>query len=187
MRRDVMFRVATPSEYARVAAAYDMWGYRGGISPEDTLFVAERGSHVVAAVRRTWEHRCVLLRGMYVAPEHQRRGIGGELLEFFVSHLDCVPCYCVPYTHLREFYGRAGFVPLAPQSAPAFLRERVASYRARGLDVLIMRRPSASATNRLNQAMQPTARRRTASLLMINKLSFQTSLASRSSGRSCSR
>jgi GNAT superfamily N-acetyltransferase len=182
MHRDVTLRVATPSEYPRVVAAYDTWGYRGGISPEDTLFVAEHESQVVAAVRRTWEHRCVLLRGMYVAPEHQRRGIGGELLEFFVSHLDRVPCYCVPYTRLREFYGRAGFVSLAPQSAPSFLRERVASYRARGLDVLIMRRPSATATNRSNQAMQPTALRRTASLSMIKKLSFQASLASTSSG-----
>jgi GNAT superfamily N-acetyltransferase len=177
-----MFRVAMPWDYPQVAAAYQAWGYHGGVSPEDTLFVGEDESQLVAAVRRTREHDCVLLRGMYVAPEHQRRGIGRELLEFFVSHLDRVRCYCVPYVHLRDFYGRAGFVSLLDESAPAFLRERAASYRARGLDVLIMCRLSTSATNGPNQAMQPTARRRTASLSMTSKLLFQASPGPTSGG-----
>jgi hypothetical protein len=61
-------------------------------------------------------------------------------------------CYCVPYMHLREFYGRAGFVPITCESAPAFLRERVASYRARGLDVLVMhRRGHSTPTEGLNR------------------------------------
>jgi GNAT superfamily N-acetyltransferase len=162
MARNVTVRVASASEYPRIRELYAAWGYRGGVLPQDMVYVAEQGSEVMAAVRRTHEHGFVLLRGMYVAPEHQRRGIGSQLLGFFVSHLDRAACYCVPYMHLREFYGRAGFAPLACESVPAFLRERVASYRARGLEVLVMHRHGHStATERTNPAMQPTARRRT--------------------------
>jgi GNAT superfamily N-acetyltransferase len=162
MARNVTVRVASASEYPRIRELYAAWGYRGGVLPQDMVYVAEQGSEVMAAVRRTHEHGFVLLRGMYVAPEHQRRGIGSQLLGFFVSHLDRAACYCVPYMHLREFYGRAGFAPLACESVPAFLRERVASYRARGLEVLVMHRHGHStATERANPAMQPTARRRT--------------------------
>jgi GNAT superfamily N-acetyltransferase len=158
MPRDVTVRVASASEYPRIEALYAAWGYRGGILPQDMLYVAEQGSEVIAAVRCTHEHGFVLLRGMYVAPEHQRRGIGSRLLDFFVSQIDGAACYCVPYMHLRVFYGRAGFAPIACESAPAFLRERVASYRSRGLDVLVMhRRGHSTPTERPNQAMQRTA------------------------------
>ena len=127
----------------------------------------------------------MLLRGMYVAPELQRRRIGSRLLDVFVHDLQGVACYCVPFAHLREFYGRAGFTSLSDEATPSFLRDRLASYRARGLDVLVMRRAVISSVLpavRPNQAMQPTARPRTASLLMTNKLSFQASLAPTTGG-----
>ena len=159
---DITFRVASLSEYSRVQAAYTAWGYRGGVSPDDMLFIAECGGEVVAAVRRTVEHGVVLLRGMHVAPEHQRRGIGSRLLRMFVEHLHGEACYCVPYQHLRAFYSRAGFASLPDAVAPDFLRERLSSYRTRGLDVLVMHRPAVSSVQRRerpNQAMQRTALR----------------------------
>ena len=113
MQSDARFRVASAFEYPHVAAAYEAWGYHGGVSPEDTLCIAEHGSELIAAVRRTHDGGFVLLRGMYVAPEYQRRGIGSQLLDFFVTHLDRAACYCVPYAHLRAFYGRAGGVHAA--------------------------------------------------------------------------
>lgn len=50
----------------------------------------------------------------------------------------CCECYCIPYVHLVRFYGPAGFVEVAPASAPSFLAERMADYRRRGLNVTIM-------------------------------------------------
>jgi len=142
MHAEATFRIARPGEYSRVEAAYAAWGYGGGVSPEDVVYIAEKGEELVAVVRRTPEHGIVMLRGMYVTPELQRRGIGSRLLDAFVKGLGGVACYCVPYTHLRGFYGRVGFEPLADEAAPNFLRDRLASYRARGLDVLVMRRPA---------------------------------------------
>jgi GNAT superfamily N-acetyltransferase len=85
MQSDATFRVASAFEYPHVAAAYEAWGYHGGVSPADTLCIAAHGSDLIAAVRRTHEHGFVLLRGMYVAPKYQRRGIGSQLLDFFVA------------------------------------------------------------------------------------------------------
>ena len=92
------------------------------------LFIAECSGEFVAAVRRTVEHSVVLLRGMHVAPEHQRRGIGSRLLTMFVEQLQGEAYYCVPYQHLQAFYSRAGFASLSDAAAPDFLRERLSSY-----------------------------------------------------------
>ena len=140
---DITFRVASLAEHSRVQAAYAAWGYRGGVSPDDIVYIAQSGGEFVAAVRRTQEHGLVLLRGMHVAPEYQRTGIGSGLLGIFVEHLHDEPCYCVPYQHLRAFYSRAGFASLPDDAVPEFLLERVRSYRIRGLDVFVMHRPPA--------------------------------------------
>lgn len=43
------------------------------------------------------------------------------------------------YQRIEAAYAAAGFVPST--DVPPFLSERAESYRARGLDVLVMRRP----------------------------------------------
>ena len=137
---DVTLRIATPAEYPRIRAAYTAWGYIGCVAPDDVVYIAERGEALLGVVRRTLEHEVTMLRGMYIAPTEQRHGIGSQLLNAFVAELHDVECYCVPLSHLRKFYGRAGFGPSTDTAAPEFLRERVTTYRGRGLDVLIMRR-----------------------------------------------
>ena len=127
---DITFRIAAAGEYPDVAAAYAAWGYRGGVLPNDIVYVAEMNRELVATVRRTCEHGIVMLRGMYVAPQQQRLGIGSQLLTRFVNDLHHVVCYCVPLAHLQTVYGRGGFGSLPDNAAPEFLQERLAKYRA---------------------------------------------------------
>ena len=141
---DATFRIASSTEHPRIEAAYTAWGYRGGVTPDDVVYIAERGGALLGAVRRTLEHEVTMLRGMYIAPAEQRRGLGSQLLRAFVADLHDVECYCVPYSHLRAFYAGEGFARVADTRMPEFLRERAMAYRARGLDVLVMRRPSIS-------------------------------------------
>jgi GNAT superfamily N-acetyltransferase len=136
----VTIRAAAPEEYERARAAYSTWGYDGGVAPDDVVYLAQHGTDLVGLVRRTREHGVTMLRGMQVAPAWRRRRIGSRLLRTFVEDLHGEECYCVPYTHLISFYGAAGFGAVREDAAPAFLRERLAAYRGRGLDVLIMRR-----------------------------------------------
>jgi GNAT superfamily N-acetyltransferase len=139
---DVTVRPAAPDEYSKVRAAYTAWGYDGGLATEDVVYVAVRGTELVGAVRRTREHGVTMLRGMRVADAWQRRRIGTRLLRAFVAELDREDCYCVPYSHLIMFYGRAGFGAVRDETTPPFLRERLSDYRRRGLDVLVMLRPA---------------------------------------------
>lgn len=137
---DITIRIARPGEHARALAAYEAWGYGGGVQPEDAVYLAEADGELAGVVRRTREHGVTMLRGMQVAPEWRGRGVGTRLLDALVAGLGAEPCYCVPYTHLTGFYAAAGFREIAEEAAPPFLRYRLAGYRTRGLSVLIMRR-----------------------------------------------
>lgn len=138
-------RVARPDEYAHVLTTYEAWGYGGGVTPEDRIYLAESGGELIGIVRRTLEHEVTMLRGMQVAREWRGRGIGRLLLSALVAELGTEECICLPYTHLTDFYGSAGFVEIPEEDAPPFLRYRLAGYRTRGLSVLVMRRPGGGA------------------------------------------
>ena len=136
--------VAAVSEHAALNQLYLSWDYHGGIADSDVVYVARLDSRVVGLVRRTSESGVVMLRGMHVSPEYQRRGIGTRLLRAFVGDLPATECYCIPFAHLVGFYSQAGFSPVDDSQAPTFLRERLLRYRAEGHIVLLMRRDNGS-------------------------------------------
>ncbi|HEY4219124.1 MAG TPA: GNAT family N-acetyltransferase [Gemmatimonadaceae bacterium] len=142
---EISIRIADPSEYETLGVLYRAWGYRAGITPGSVVFAAMLGAETVGLVRRTIEDDTTMLRGMYIHPEHRRRGIGTQLLTAFVADLGDADCYCIPFTHLVSFYGQSGFRVFPESAAPAFLRERLAVYRAEGRDMLVMRRPRSAA------------------------------------------
>ena len=134
--------LASESELAEVEAFYSTVGYTGGALPADLIFVARDGSRIIGVVRLCEESGCCVLRGMYVASERQRSGIGTALLSELNAKVGARECWCIPFTHLREFYGVIGFGEVAPSSAPQFLRERHARYLNDGGDMIVMVRAS---------------------------------------------
>jgi GNAT superfamily N-acetyltransferase len=116
-------------------------GYRGFLSPDAAVVIAERGVAVLGLGRVQPDDGVLVLRGMGVDSGFRRRGIGTRLLDLLVAEIGARPCYCIPYAHLREFYGRAGFADIDLAAAPHFLRDRVLEYRHAGNDVTLMRRP----------------------------------------------
>jgi GNAT superfamily N-acetyltransferase len=116
--------------------------YGGGIRPEDTVLLAERGGDLVGIVRLAAEEGVVVLRGMQVDPRFQRQGIGKRLLATVAQELDGRVCFCIPYAQLVGFYRGIGFHAIEPAKAPTFLRLRLERYQNRGdgKEYLIMRR-----------------------------------------------
>lgn len=141
---ELVFRPAMASEVERVRTAYAEWGYCGGILPGDEILIAEEDGRLVGLVRRLVEHGTTMLRGMQVAPDARGRGVGSRLLDAFVDRIDGLECYCIPFAHLVHFYGRQGFRVELEDVTPAFLADRARAYRAKGLDVVVMRRPASS-------------------------------------------
>jgi GNAT superfamily N-acetyltransferase len=134
----ISIRFADLADRAPVSAFYRETGYEGRVRADDRLVLAERDGELVGVYRLAREHGVLVLRGMRVHASVQRQGVGARLLVPLLDLDEC--CYCVAHAHLDSFYGRAGFEPLADESTPAFLSERLASYRARRLDVRVLRR-----------------------------------------------
>lgn len=127
---------------AQVRTFYEQVGYGGGVSEADTVLAASAGERIVGAVRLCKEHGVIVLRGMYVAPDCQRQGVGRALLTGCLPWLDRGEAFCLPYDHLIGFYREAGFEPAASNALPPFLRARLEGYLAKGQRVLGMRRPA---------------------------------------------
>ncbi len=140
-QEDIVVRRADPMDRPRIEAFCHERGYGGFLSPEAAVVIAERGPDVAGLGRVQPDNGVLVLRGMGVDSGFRRCGIGTRLLELLIAEVDARRCYCIPYAHLREFYGRAGFADLDLDSAPHFLRDRILEYRDAGNDVILMCRP----------------------------------------------
>src|ERR1700675_3204389 len=127
-QEDIVVRRAEPTDRPRIEAFCRERGYRGFLSPEAAVVIAERGLDVAGVGRVQPDNGVLVLRGMGVDSGCRRRGIGTRLLELLIAEIGARRCYCIPYAHLREFYGRAGFADLDLDSAPHFLRDRILEY-----------------------------------------------------------
>ena len=75
---------------------------------------------------------------MYTHPSRVLQGIGASLLKAVGRELSARDSYCIPFAHLRDFYGKVGFGIIPEIAAPQFLRTRYEAYIKVGLDVIIM-------------------------------------------------
>jgi len=122
---------ALSQEYDQVRALYKTCGYGGGLIDSDRVVVAGDGK-IVAAVRICRENDVLILRGMQVKQEYQRKGIGLAMLRFLQNQMDMSGCFCLPYKHLVNFYAQIGFEEISPKDAPSFLAGRLEKYRGNG-------------------------------------------------------
>lgn len=131
---------ASEAEHPDIAAFYERRGYSSGLGANDIILVAMRADSLVGVVRLCSEHRVVVLRGMQVLPDFQRKGIGLSLLDECLSRVNDTICYCIPWTYLEQFYGSRGFECCEPRDVPRFLSERFSGYLQKGRDVILMQR-----------------------------------------------
>ena len=138
----VQLRQAGDVDTPRLLAFFQEVGYTGGVEPVDEVILAEEEGRIIGALRLCQEQGTLVLRGMRVQEEWQRQGIGTRMLQVAGERIGGRTCYCLPHPYLEGIYGRIGFVPVKPASAPRFLRLRQAEYRERGLEALLMKRVS---------------------------------------------
>ena len=131
---------AKASEIDGLVDFYRTTDYREPIGPADRVVYVAEEEKIIGAGRLTEEEGVLVLRGMRVLENHRGRGVGRAILDALVNEGSQNECYCLSYSDLQPFYVTKGFDKIAPSEAPHFLRERFKDYRARGLDVIIMRK-----------------------------------------------
>jgi GNAT superfamily N-acetyltransferase len=131
---------AKASQIDDLAIFYRITDYDGSVAPADRVVYATEKEKIIGAGRLSKEKGVLVLRGMRVLENHQGCGVGRAILESLVKEGRNNECYCLPYRYLQPFYAAKGFDKIAPSEAPGFLRNRFKDYRARGLDVILMRK-----------------------------------------------
>jgi N-acetylglutamate synthase-like GNAT family acetyltransferase len=136
-------RKAGPEDFGSVVAFLREDGYPIEVNPADTFYVAVEHDVMIGVVRLAREFQHTVLRGMRVAPSTQRQGVGTRLLQLVQEDLVDTDCYCLPYTHLIDFFAQIGFRVVDPHDAPAHLSRRIAGYQAHaaGAQFALMYRP----------------------------------------------
>lgn len=140
MLNELSIEQLAPVDYDLIHSVYEACDYSGGIAAQDKGFLARLGGAPAAAVRLTNEEGVMMLRGMMVKAEYQRKGIGKQMLQALDPHIGKNGCYLVGRKHLVDFYGGIGFKKIAEDQAPAFLRERVEHYNRNGYECILMYR-----------------------------------------------
>jgi N-acetylglutamate synthase-like GNAT family acetyltransferase len=130
------------NDFEEVKTFYKQVGYGGGIKSADQIFLARVEYQLVGVVRLCPEIGVIVLRGMQILSSFQRQQIGTQLLKYCGHKLAGQSCYCIPWRHLRNFYGQIGFQEISSLEAPIFLRERFENYAARKMDVILMHKPA---------------------------------------------
>ena len=113
---------------------YQIHSRTAEIAAEEELVVAYADQKFIGSVRLCNEDGVYTLRTMQVAESYQRRGLGLEILNRFrqrVEELNLTEVYCIPYTHLEDFYGNVGFKKIDVHQAPEFLQERIATFSSK--------------------------------------------------------
>jgi len=145
----VEVRRARLDELPAAQQFYAATGYHAPIDAAAAIFLACQDTAIVGAAWLEHDQGLWVLRGMRVQAAHQRQGIGTQLLRAALEAVSVQPVYCVPYAHVGRLLERAGFARLPGSEAPPLLLARATDYRARGADVVLMRRQPAGAPNRV--------------------------------------
>lgn len=132
--------MARYAEQSQVRALYAEVEYGGGVNAQDKVLVARSNGEVVGAVHLCLEEKVTQLRGMQISKTYHRQGIGAQRLAACTSDLDQRLSFCLPYSHLKVFYGLASFEIIPQVELPNFLAERLSSYLARRHDIISMKR-----------------------------------------------
>lgn len=126
-----------------VDAFYEQEGKTHRARDSDLFFAAFIEGTIVGVCRFCIDENTPMLRSMIVHAPLRSQKIGAKILESFAQYLDqnnFRPTYCIPYAHLENFYGRIGFKIIREEDAPAFLQDRIQTYRKKSSDAFMFMR-----------------------------------------------
>lgn len=137
---DITITKANEHNINMVRQFYRDVGYTPTISDNDLILVAFISDKVVGAARLCDENGTMVLRGMFVDKECQRKGVGTALLRELDTIIKSKECFCLPHDYLEGFYGQIGFEKIDVEYIPLHLKERLKEYEHIYPDLIAMRK-----------------------------------------------
>lgn len=134
--QEIIVRYYAEADTEAVKKFYSQTGYRNShtVQPTDKVVAAVNGTDTVGLYRICMEQGLWVLRGFYVLPAWQHKGVGTLMLYKLTEAIGKAPCYMVCKTELNSFYSHADFKPTA--TGPQFLKDRLLQYGNPPLNIL---------------------------------------------------
>ena len=130
MNNSIIVSLANSLEYKFISEFYSRFEEDIHVAENETVFVAHVEKEIVGVVRLVNESTYFVLRTLIVSPDFQKQGIGSALTRTLIAHVPTdMPIYCLPYPHVRIFYGHFGFKEISPEALPDVLKQRYYEYK----------------------------------------------------------
>ncbi|MBQ4810136.1 GNAT family N-acetyltransferase [Pseudoalteromonas luteoviolacea] len=119
MNGEVKIRIAKEEEIHWVNEQYQRIGFKLSNFEHDLIAIALIDGQKVGVGRvQTLSDKDAELGGMYVNPDFRGAGIAAKLVSFLVeSASQFQRVYCLPFSHLSEFYTKFGFECVSERSS----------------------------------------------------------------------
>ena len=128
------------SNFVKAQEFYSTVEYYSEIQPNDIVFSAYDKENIIGVVRIAPENKALVLRGMMIAPSHQRKGIGTLMIKELEKSIGSQDCYCITHDWLEGFYGQIGFKKVEDIQSPKHLQERITENRKKYPHLIMMKR-----------------------------------------------
>jgi len=103
--------------------------YKKGIAGKnEAVFILKNELQIICSAKLKSIETDVVLTGVACDPAFQSQGYASLLIKKLLTKRD-QPVYCFPYSHLKGFYIRLGFVLISLEEAPEAIQHRFERYQ----------------------------------------------------------
>lgn len=123
----ITIRQAVREELQWINARYSEINFKPSNFDRELIAIAEvKGQKAGLGRLVLIDEHTAELGGMFVLESYRGYGIAGKIVEFLLQHSEGFQrIFCIPFAHLKNFYGRYGFVPVTTDySVPIEIAEK---------------------------------------------------------------
>lgn len=134
----IVIKHLSKNQHAEAQSFYLKRDYTTKIELEDEVVAAQIHEQIIGVARLAMENNILVLRGMQISSDYQRRGVGTRILDVLDKLIGRRTCWCIPHEWLEGFYKQIGFEKISEDLAPLFLKERIKAYRVKYPNLIMM-------------------------------------------------
>ena len=136
---EIIIRQLNPEHFPLAKKFYKQFGQPTKTNRNDLIYAAFSKSIMQACLRIAPCGDSRLLRGVFVAPNCRKAGLGRGLIAHALAHCELDEVWTFPYEHLHTLYKELNFEPVTAENAAPPIREAFEAYTKQGKNISLMR------------------------------------------------